>query len=44
MAIGNWLRCKDYYQAQNCFVYLLLGSDPEQTPNELRLTSCVAPH
>jgi hypothetical protein len=32
------MRCKDYYQAQQCFEYLLLSSDPEQALDELRLT------
>jgi hypothetical protein len=40
---GPGMRCKDYYQAQNCFDYLLLSNDPEQTLDELRLTSSVTP-
>jgi hypothetical protein len=37
------MRCKDYYEAQKFFEYLLLSGDPEQRSDERRLPSCVAP-
>ena len=35
------MRRKDYFRARKCFGYLLLGSDPEQAPDEPRLPSRV---
>jgi hypothetical protein len=35
------MRCKDYFQPQKWFEYLLLSSDPEQALDKLRLPLCI---